>query len=69
MTDIGVEPSDSGEEQEYGKGMVIVAARLAGVQPQGLSSTLANFSDLEGLTRSASRWGPAPTTRPRLRGY
>jgi citrate lyase subunit beta/citryl-CoA lyase len=53
--DIGVEPSESGEEQEYGKGMVIVAARLAGIQPQGLSSTLANFTDLEGLARSASR--------------
>ena len=53
--DIGVEPSAEGEEQEYGKGMVIVAARLAGVQPQGLSSTLANFSDLAGLERSASR--------------
>jgi citrate lyase subunit beta/citryl-CoA lyase len=53
--DIGVEPSAEGEEQEYGKGMVIVAARLAGVQPQGLSSTLANFSDLEGLARSATR--------------
>src|SRR4051812_346677 len=53
--DIGVEPSDLGEEQEYGKGMVIVAARLAGIQPQGLSSTLANFSDLDGLARSATR--------------
>jgi citrate lyase subunit beta/citryl-CoA lyase len=53
--DIAVEPSAEGEEQEYGKGMVIVAARLAGIQPQGLSSTLANFSDLEGLARSATR--------------
>ncbi|MGE3909624.1 MAG: CoA ester lyase [Chloroflexota bacterium] len=53
--DIGVQPSVEGEEQAYGKGMVIVAARLAGIQPQGLSSTLANFSDLEGLARSASR--------------
>jgi citrate lyase subunit beta / citryl-CoA lyase len=53
--DIGVDPSAEGEEQEYGKGMVIVVARLAGVQPQGLSSTLANFSDLEGLARSATR--------------
>ncbi|HZO30126.1 MAG TPA: CoA ester lyase [Chloroflexota bacterium] len=53
--DIAVEPSADGEEQEYGKGMTIVAARLAGIQPQGLSSTLANFSDLEGLERSARR--------------
>jgi citrate lyase subunit beta/citryl-CoA lyase len=53
--DIGVEPTDEGEEQAYGKGMVIVAARLAGIQPQGLSSTLANFSDLIGLERSAGR--------------
>jgi citrate lyase subunit beta/citryl-CoA lyase len=53
--DIGVEPSELGEEQEYGKGMVIVAARLAGIQPQGFCSTLANFTDLEGLARSATR--------------
>jgi citrate lyase subunit beta/citryl-CoA lyase len=53
--DIGVEPSAEGEEQEYGKGMVVVAARLAGVQPHGLSSTLANFADLGGLERSATR--------------
>ena len=53
--DIGVEPSADGEEQEYGKGMTVVAARLAGIQPQGLSSTLANFADLEGLERSARR--------------
>ena len=53
--DIGVEPSAEGEEQAYGKGMVIVAARLAGIQPHGLSSTLANFGDLAGLARSADR--------------
>ena len=53
--DIMVEPSADGEEQEYGKGMTVVAARLAGIQPQGLSSTLANFADLEGLERSARR--------------
>jgi citrate lyase subunit beta/citryl-CoA lyase len=53
--DIGVSPSPEGEEQAYGKGMVIVAARLAGIQPQGLSSTLADYADLEGLARSASR--------------
>ena len=53
--DIGVEPSPDGEEQAYGKGMTIVAARLAGIQPQGLSSTLANFADLEDLERSATR--------------
>ncbi len=33
--DIGVEPSLEGAEQFYGKGMVIVAARLAGLQPGG----------------------------------
>jgi citrate lyase subunit beta/citryl-CoA lyase len=53
--DIGVEPSADGEEQEYGKGMTVVVARLAGIQPQGLSSTLANFADLDGLARSAER--------------
>jgi citrate lyase subunit beta/citryl-CoA lyase len=52
--DIGVEPTPDGSEQAYGKGMVIVAARLAGVQPMGLTSTLANFTDLDGLTRSAT---------------
>src|SRR5438309_2368182 len=52
--DISVEPTPEGSEQAYGKGMVIVAARLAGVQPMGLTSTLANFTDLDGLTRSAT---------------
>jgi citrate lyase subunit beta/citryl-CoA lyase len=52
--DIGVEPTPDGSEQAYGKGMVIIAARLAGIQPMGLTSTLANFTDLEGLTRSAT---------------
>ena len=52
--DIGVEPTPDGSEQAYGKGMVIVAARLAGIQPMGLTSTLANFTDLDGLTRSAT---------------
>jgi citrate lyase subunit beta/citryl-CoA lyase len=52
--DIGVEPSPSGAEQAYGKGVVIIAARLAGIQASGLSSTLANFSDLDGLRRSAA---------------
>lgn len=50
--DIGVEPTPDGAEQAYGKGMVIVAARLAGIQPHGLTSTLADYQDLEGLTRS-----------------
>ena len=51
--DIGVEPTPEGDEQAYGKGMTIVAARLAGLQPQGLTSTLADYADLEGLRRSA----------------
>ena len=52
--DIGVEPSADGAEQAYGKGMVIVAARLAGLQPQGLTSTLADYADLDGLRASAA---------------
>lgn len=52
--DIGVEPTPEGAEQAYGKGMVVIAARVAGVQASGLTSTLANFSDLEGLRRSAT---------------
>ncbi|MDP8922135.1 MAG: CoA ester lyase [Chloroflexota bacterium] len=51
--DIGVEPTPEGAEQAYGKGMVIVAARMAGLQPQGLASTLADYADLDGLRRSA----------------
>ena len=51
--DIAVEPTPEGAEQAYGKGMTIVAARLAGLQPQGLTSTLADYADLEGLRRSA----------------
>jgi citrate lyase subunit beta/citryl-CoA lyase len=50
--DIGVEPTAEGAEQAYGKGMAVVAARLAGIQPQGLQSTLADYHDLEGLARS-----------------
>lgn len=50
--DIGVEPTPDGAEQAYGKGMAIIAARLAGIQPHGLTSTLADYSDLEGLKRS-----------------
>jgi citrate lyase subunit beta/citryl-CoA lyase len=52
--DIGVEPSPNGEEQLYGRGMVVVAARVAGVQASGLTSTLANFGDMEGMRRSAT---------------
>jgi citrate lyase subunit beta / citryl-CoA lyase len=59
--DIGVEPSPEGAEQAYGKGMVVIAARVAGIQAAGLTSTLANFSDLDGLRRSA--------TNARLMGF
>lgn len=52
--DIGVEPTPDGGEQAYGKGMVIVAARTAGIQPHGLTSTLADYTDLDGLARSAT---------------
>jgi len=34
---------------------VVIAARVAGVQASGLTSTLANFADLEGLRVSATR--------------
>ena len=50
--DIGVSPSPDGSEQAYGKGITIIAARLAGLQPQGLTSTLVDYTDLEGLKRS-----------------
>ena len=52
--DIGVEPTPEADEQAYGKGMVIVAARLAGIQPHGLRSTLADYSDLAALERSVA---------------
>ena len=51
--DIGVEPTPEGGDQAYAKGMVVIAARLAGVQPLGLTSTLADYADLDGLLRSA----------------
>lgn len=50
--DIGVEPSLEGTEQAYGKGVAIVAARVAGIQPQGLRSSLADYADLEALRQS-----------------
>jgi citrate lyase subunit beta/citryl-CoA lyase len=50
--DIGVEPTPEGHEQGWGKGATVVAARLAGIQPHGLRSTLADYSDLDGLRES-----------------
>lgn len=50
--DIGVEPTPLGTEQAYGKGVTIVAARLAGLQAHGLRSTLADYADLENLKQS-----------------
>lgn len=58
--DIGVDPTREGAEQAYGKGMAIVAARLAGIQPHGLQSSLADYTDLEAFAQSvlaAKRFG------------
>jgi citrate lyase subunit beta/citryl-CoA lyase len=53
--DLGIEPSPDGDELLFARQSVVLAARRAGVQPLGLSTTLANYGDLEGLRRSAAR--------------
>src|SRR3712207_15868 len=55
--DIGVEPSAEGEEQEYGKGMVIVAARAGGGPPQGVGRTPGDFGGPGGGAPPASPAG------------
>lgn len=51
--DLGINPSIDGEELSYVKSNIIIIARAAGITPLGLAGTLADFSDLEGLRRSA----------------
>lgn len=51
--DLGINPSIDGEELSYVKSNIIIIARAAGIIPLGLAGTLSDFSDLEGLRRSA----------------
>jgi citrate lyase subunit beta / citryl-CoA lyase len=53
--DLGISPTMEGNEFAYVKSKVVIAARAAGVTPLGLSGTLADFADLEGLSRSAMK--------------
>jgi citrate lyase subunit beta/citryl-CoA lyase len=47
--DIEVEPSQDGRELFYGKSRMIVAARLAGIQPMGTMASIADYRDQDGL--------------------
>jgi citrate lyase subunit beta/citryl-CoA lyase len=50
---LGISPSLEGDEVLYAKSKVIIDAGAAGVVPLGLPGTIADFSDLEGLRKSA----------------
>ncbi len=51
--DLGINPTQEGQELFYVKSRTIIAARAAGVTPIGLLGTLSNFEDLKGLKKSA----------------
>ncbi len=51
--DLGIEATVEGREFLYAKLRMILVANAAGVLPMGLMGTLADYADLEGLTRSA----------------
>ena len=53
--DLDVQPTREGAELAHANALVLIAARLAVVQPHGLTSTLADFSDLDGFRESARR--------------
>lgn len=53
--DLGIVPTMEGSELFYAKSKLIIAARAAGVVALGLPGTLADFTDLEGLRRSATK--------------
>jgi citrate lyase subunit beta/citryl-CoA lyase len=52
--ELEVEPSPTGDELLAARQAVVLAARRAGVQPLGLTTTLANYSDLAALAGSAA---------------
>jgi len=53
--DLDVEPTPSGHELLFARQAVVAAARRAGVQAQGMATTLANYTDLEALRDSIRR--------------
>ena len=53
--DIDVEPTSDGEEIAYANQAIVVAARVAGIQPLGLATTLSDYTDLAALAESARR--------------
>jgi len=52
---LGITPTVEGSEFSYVKSKVVIAARAAEITPLGLAGTLADFTDLEGLRRSATK--------------
>jgi citrate lyase subunit beta/citryl-CoA lyase len=58
--DIEVEPTREGRELLFGKMQMILVARLAGIQPHGTMTGIADYRDLDGMTaaiREARRMG------------
>ncbi|MBI2940869.1 MAG: CoA ester lyase [Chloroflexi bacterium] len=53
--DLDVEPSADGAEIAYANSQIILAARLAGVQPHGLAGTLGDYSHLEAFAASVRK--------------
>ncbi len=51
--ELDITPTTEGGELSYVKSKIIIAAKAAGITPLGLAGTLADFTDLEGLRRSA----------------
>jgi citrate lyase subunit beta/citryl-CoA lyase len=47
--DLEVEPSAHGRELFYGKARMVVVARLAGAQPLGTMTSIADYRDLDGM--------------------
>lgn len=52
-SDLGIEATVEGREFLYTKLRMILVANAAGILPMGLMGTLADYSDLDGLQRSA----------------
>ncbi|MBT2689249.1 CoA ester lyase [Bacillus sp. ISL-47] len=53
--DLGIEPSDAGDELLVPKMQAMIAAKAAGIQPLGIVGSMAGFNDLENLYKVARK--------------
>lgn len=53
--ELDITPTTEGGELAYVKSKIIIAAKVAGITPLGLAGTLSDFTDLEGLRKSAAK--------------